>query len=592
MRDEHARSLCFLLIVAAGLLMSVPAYTAQSYIRDVLSGRQVVCKLTRLAVERHVADLKRVQAKDPTFPYYFDAAHAKRVIDFKQQLRHTKGEWADPRKHDTRIHLEPWQQFIDWVLFGWRRADGYRRFSKAYIEVARKNGKTTNAAATALYCFAVDRPKEAGPEVYCVATKRDQARISWDEAQRQIDRDPFLKAKVRTYKQTSTLVIPGTASRMRPLGQDSDTEDGLNPHFALVDEYHAHPDNSMLEVMASGMGARKQPMTYIITTAGFDKNCACYQEERELAVQILEHTIEPVPESYFAVIYTLDPEDDWTVEANWVKANPNLGVSVNFEYLRERVDLALETPAKANQIKTKNFNIWTQSVTRWILDERWMACKAPVDESALEGLTCYGGLDLSASVDITAYTLCFAPDDDGPYQLLWRFFMPEDNIIERERSDKVPYTYWADQGLIYLTPGNVVDYDFIEQEIDKDLKRFKIAEFAYDPWKAHEIVNHLTEARVTMVPIHQRFTGMAQGTDIFEKYVLGGRIAHGGNPVARWMLSCTEVKSDRQGNIMPMKPERDKSGKRIDGIVSAIMAVDRAARHEESVYESRGIRSV
>jgi phage terminase large subunit-like protein len=224
------------------LVIAMPEYTAEQYIDEVMSGQQVVCKWTRLAVERHLRDLERVGTRE--FPYYFDEAHAKRVIDFKQELRHTKGEWANPRKHDTRIRLEPWQQFKDWVLFGWLREGGYRRFTKAYITVGRKNGKTVDAAATANYCFTMDRPQEIGAEVYCIATKKDQAKIAWEEAERQLQKQKFLKDLTHTYKQNSTIVIPGTAARMKPLGKDSDTEDGLNPHFVLVDEYHAHPPGS------------------------------------------------------------------------------------------------------------------------------------------------------------------------------------------------------------------------------------------------------------------------------------------------------------------------------------------------------------
>jgi len=189
------------------LVVAMSTYTACQYIEDVLSDRQVVGKYTRLAVERHVRDLKRAESNDPEFPYYFDEAQAIRVIDFKQQLRHTKGDWANPRKHDTRIRLEPWQQFKDWVLFGWRRPGGYRRFTKAYIEVGRKNGKTTDGAATANYCFLMDSPREMGPEIYCVATKRDQAKVAWEEAERQIHKQPFLQGLTKTYKQGSTIIV-------------------------------------------------------------------------------------------------------------------------------------------------------------------------------------------------------------------------------------------------------------------------------------------------------------------------------------------------------------------------------------------------
>ena len=588
--NHDRRFFAFILLFLTVISMST-VFSAKRYMQDVLSGRQVSCRWVKLSVQRHLDDLERAKSGDAEFPYYFDEHQAKRVIEFKQELRHTQGEWANPRIHDTRLRLEPWQQFIDWVLFGWRRTDnGCRRFTKAYIEVARKNGKTTIAAATANYCFLLDSPREVGPEVYCIATKRDQAKKAWGEAERQLSRHPFLRNKIRTYRQSSTIVIPGTSALMRPLGRDSDTEDALNPHFVLVDEYHAHKDNSMLEVMESGMGARRQPLAYIITTAGFDKTSACFQEEHTLAESVLERSMEPVAEHFFCIIFSLDEGDDWTDRNVWIKANPNLGISVSWEHLEDRVLSALQSPAKQNGVKTKNLNIWTQAETRWIKDEDWQACDAAVDPEALIGRKCWAGLDLSASQDITAYVLCFPPEDDEePYQFLYRFFMPEENILERTRSDRVPYSYWVDEELIIATPGNVIDYDFIEQQILADGKKYLIQEIAYDPWKAQEIANHL-QTTFTMVMIYQRYSNMAEPTDIFEKKVLGKRIAHGGNPIMRWMVSCTEVKSDRQSNIMPMKPRRGTYGKRIDGVVASIMALGRAAliTEQESVYESRG----
>ena len=560
---------------------------------DVQSGKQVACKWVKLAVKRHLDDLERV-GKDLEFPYYFDEKQAKRAIDFKQQLQHTQGEWANPRLHDTHLRLEPWQQFIDWVVFGWRRPGGFRRFTRVYESVARKNGKTVMGAADANYCFFVDSPKEMGPEVYFVATKREQAKKAWDEADRQYQKIPALKKVARTYKQSFTIVKPGTAALMRTLGKDSKTEDALNPHFVLVDEYHAHPDNSLLEVMESGMGAREQPLIYIITTAGFNKQSACYQEEHLRAEKILERSLDPVPEHFFCIMYTLDEEDDWTDPKVWIKANPNLGVSVRWENIDQRVKDALSTPQKQNKIKTKNLNIWTEAETRWILDEKWKACSFPVDEQALAGRQCYVGLDLSTIQDITADVLCFPPiEKDEKYKLVPRFFIPQENVVDRERKDKVPYSYWIEHGLIIPTPGDVIDYDFIELQLLSDGEKFSILEMAYDPFKAVEIVNHL-EGDFTMVPMRQQYSGMAAPSDIFEQKVLGQELAHNGNPVLTWMMACTEVKSDRQGNVMPMKPKRDRSGKRIDGITASIMALYRAVLHteNESVYKTRGILRV
>jgi phage terminase large subunit-like protein len=555
------------------------AYTAESYINDVLNDRIPVCRYVRLAVERHVGDLERVGSAE--FPYHFDEHQAQRVIDFKQQLRHTQGPWANPRLYDTRIRLEPWQQFIDWTVFGWRRENDMRRFTRVYIEVARKNGKTTNAAATANYCYFADRPHEEGPEVYAVATARDQAKKAWDEAHRQVDRHPVLRKLVKTYRSSNTITMPGTAAIFRPLSRDSKSLDGLNAHFILIDEYHAHETDAMLQVLVDSTVARPQPLTYIITTAGFNLNGPCFAE-RERVITTLERAVkrsedDPIDENTFGIIYTLDDGDDWTDESVWVKANPNLGVSAFPDRLREQVKIALESPHKQNDVKTKHFNVWTQAETRWITDEKWMRTAFTVRPPDFAHRPAFVGLDLSASIDLSSYVLVIPPKEElEKFTLIPRFFIPGDNIIDRERRDKVPYTYWVEQGLIHATPGDVIDYDFIEQMLLEDAEVFDIQEIAYDPWKAQEIVNHFTEAGFTMVPIYQRYSGMAAASDTFEKMVLAQQIAHGANPVLRWNMSCTEVKSDRQGNIMPMKPQRDKSGKRIDGIVASIMGLYRA----------------
>ncbi|OPL13137.1 MAG: hypothetical protein AVO39_10975 [delta proteobacterium MLS_D] len=571
------------------IIMAQTAYTAEWYMDQVLTEKEVVGKYVRLAVERHVNDLER--AKTDEFPYRFNREKAIRKIRFTQELRHTKGEWAARRQ---KLSLEPWQQFIDWVVYGWERKDnGLRRFTKVYEEEARKNGKTTRGAAAANYALTVDG--EAGAEVYFIATKKDQAKIAWSEAERQIQKHPFLRTKTKTYKMNSTVVIPGTATLMRPLGQDSDTEDGLNPHFVLVDEYHAHPTNELINVMESGMGARQQPMTYIITTAGFDKNKPCFQEERQLVVDILERNINPVPETIFGIIFSLDDDDDWTNENVWVKANPNLGVSVSWDYLRKQVNEALLSPAKQNNVMTKHFNVWTQATSRWIGSEAWAACSGKVFEEKLAGRPCYAAMDLSTNIDLTAWVLCFPPlPGEKEFQFVYRFFIPNDNILEKQRKDKVPYLHWKNRGYVIATDGNVIDYDYIEAQIKSDAEKFKIREVAYDPWNATEIVNHLSQ-QVEMVPFRQGFASMSAPSKDFEKRILSGEIAHSDNPVMTWMISCTEVKTDPAGNIKPVKPDRGKTGKRIDGVIASIMALDRAVHNEAggiSIYESQGVRAI
>jgi len=576
-----------------------------SYAEQVLLGEIVACKLVKLAAQRHLNDLLRQNT--PDFPYHFDAVRADHAIAFIEQLRHVEGPAASTMGgRDNRIKLELWEKFFVGQLFGWLREDGTRRFRHSYLEVARKNAKTTLAAGIANKIFWADRPEDPGCQIYYGATKQEQAALAWRIARLQIERHPVLKSKAKTYESKQYIVkttmdargrsVSDWSSRMRPLGQDSKTEDGLNPSAAIIDEYHAHQTSEILDVLESGMMARLQPLTLILTTAGSNFDGPCYQVERPLAVGILERTLQPIPEDCFALIYTLDEDDDFANPAVWIKANPNLGVSVYPSQLETRVSIALAAPAKARDVKTKNFNIWSQSFSRWITDDKWMACADPVDEEALAGRHCTLGLDLSTNTDLTAIGAAFKPESpDEKWKGFWRFFMPMENLLKRERQDKVPYTEWARMGLLIPTDGDSVDFDYIEQEIRNLGNKYLIDEIAYDPFKAGEVVAHLG-TEFTMVSTAQRYNPMSIYSDIWERTILKGEFSHGNNPIARWMMSCTEVKADRQGNIMPMKPRRETSGKRIDGIVAMIMAMGRATVAGQtdgpSIYETRGIISL
>jgi phage terminase large subunit-like protein len=582
-------------LALAGLLGIVAMdYAAETYIRDIQDGRIAACKWVKLAVARHISDLRRAGTEG--FPYRFEPEYARRCIDFIQQLEHTKGDFANRAlRRDTRIRLEPWEQFLVWEIEGWRRADGRRRFTRAYIEVARKNGKTTFGAALANFHFFADRPREEGPEIYFAATKQEQASLAWNEAERQIRRNRILAPLARTYASKQRIVIPGTAAMMRPLGRDSGTEDGLNPSFALVDEYHAHPDAGLVDVLESGMGARSQPLLLIITTAGTNYAGPCYEEHERLQ-KMLEGSLPPV-DHFFGIIYTLDEGDDWKDPRSWGKANPNLGVSVREDHLKERIALAANNPTKVRDAQTKNLNIWRHSAMGWISAEQWKQCAVPVfDETELAGRSCYGGMDLSSTQDITAIALTFPPRDAGePYKNLYRFYIPEELTAEKEFVDKVPYQAWIDQGLVFATPGNVIDYDYIEADILELAGLYQIEEFCYDPYHAQEIVNHMTDAGINMVPIRQGYSMMAPLCGAYEQKTLSRQMAHNGNPVMNWMISCVELKSDRQGNVMPMKPRRGSSGKRIDGVVANIMSLGRAALQLSaggSVYDERGVLEV
>ena len=589
-------------------------YSYEEYINKVINKELPVCQAAFLAVKRHLDDIEK--SKNNDYPFYFDEDEAKRPITFIQSLVHTKGEWAN-----HNIILESWEQFIIASIFGWRRKENkLRRYKKAYVQVSRKNGKTTFASGIGNYCFFCDSPAEAGVEIYYIATKKDQAKIAWSESERQIRKAKALNKEAITYKQTSTITKKkDTASKSKPLGQDSNTEDGLNPHLVIVDEYHAHPDNELLNVLESGMGARRQPLTFIITTAGFDKTSVCFSEY-EYAKQILQGSLNN--DEYFCIIYEPDNiKDIWIFMSEYkeklnnnqntqeqeelinniiFQANPNINISVKDSYLKSRLFEGLDKPVQRTDILTKNLNVWTQASEVWISSDRWLKSylHQNININELKGKRACIGLDLATTRDIAAYVLCFDTIDNDPYILLPRFFMPKENIRQRSKEDRVPYELWASQGLITLTNGDIIDFDIIESSILQDAKDFEIIEIAYDPWKAIEIITHLENEGFKMQQVRQSFAvgGLSEGTSLFEKTIDERKLLHGNNPVLNWMISCCEVKTDGRDNYLPVKPDRRRSYKRIDGVVASIMALHRVIKNHfedtKSIYESEGVFSL
>lgn len=542
---------------------------AHAYIVSASKGKSV-CKHVQNACLRHLADLKRSRGKD--YPFVFKPEAAIDAIEFCEMMRHTQGTWATPR-----LVLEPWQRALVWQLFGWRRkSDGRRRFTTAYIEIARKNGKSLFISCIGLYVWLCEG--EPGAQGFTIATKREQAKITWNSIAGQVSAHKNLKEKLDVWK-TSITVKNKPEMFFKPLGRDSKTEDGLNPYVLICDEYHAHPTDELLNVMQSGMTARVQPLTLIITTAGHNLYSPCYKE-RERAVSIASGALDN--DGYLSLIYTLDAGDDWTNPDVWIKANPNLGVSVNREALAARVKEALENPSKTNDVKTKNMNCWVEVSSRWIEQKKWDECAQTYRWDDMQGRRCVAAIDLSAVRDITAVAYCFLPTDDDPlFRFCWRYWLPAENIVERERRDKVPYSHWAEQGLISIASSGSVNYDDVFDAITQDAGDVDIAEIAYDPYHATPLVERLKE-HFDCVPVRQAPLTMGPLTVEFERALLGREIAHDGNPVSRWMFACMEVKYDRQNNPSPMKPERDKSSARIDGIVAAIMAYGRGKLGEHS----------
>lgn len=546
-------------------------------------------KLQRLGRERFLKDLIRAKT-DPDLK--FDIKKAERVVKFIQMLPYTKGA-----KAGQKIQLQEWQTYdIIYPIFGFykKNDDGewVRRYNKAYNEVARKNGKSELAATIGLYLAFADG--EMGAEVYTVATKKDQAKIVWKASEFMKKNSPLKKHVKTAY---STMIMESTNSIYAPLGADSETLDGLNVHGAIIDEFHAHKNSGLYDVIDSATGARKNPLIFIITTAGVNKNSPCFIE-RGYAIKILEGIIED--DNYFVFIATIDDEDiekeNYFTEEVWRKANPNLGVSLYLDDFKKLARAAKEVPTKLNNFLTKRLNVWTDSVERWISTDKWNASfRYVINEEELKGKVCFGGLDLSSTTDITALVWLFKQEngDDEWIDVLCRFWIPQENMRERVRRDKVPYDVWIKQGWIQTTPGDVIDYDFIEAQIKKDFEKFKVKELAYDKWNATSIINNLmNEGIENLVPFGQGFASMSASTKELEMLVLKRKFNHGNNPVLKWMMSNVAIRQDSAGNI---KIDKAKSSEKVDGMVAAVMALGRMIVNQdegESVYEQRGIRTL
>lgn len=507
---------------------------------------------------------------------------ADRAVLFINELKHTKGVW-----YGKNFTLLPWQEKIIRDIFGTLKPDGSRQYNTAYIEVPKKAGKSELAAAVALYLTCADG--ENGAEVYGCASDRGQASIVFDVATDMVEQCPSLKARIKPILSQKRLVYAPRNSFYQVLSAESYTKHGLNVHGVIFDELHAQPDRKLYDVMLHGSGdARKQPLYFLITTAGTDRNSICW-EVHQKAKDILEGRKKD--DSFYPVIFGLSDGDDWQDEKNWYKANPSLGVTVDISKLRTSFNQARENPAEENLFRQLRLNEWVKQHTRWMPMEKWDFCGGAVDAEALRGRICYAGLDLSSSTDITALVLVFPPKDaDEPFQVLPYFWVPEETLPTRVTRDHVMYDVWQKQGHIKTTEGNVVHYGFIEQFIGELGKKYEIKEIAYDRWGAVQMSQNLDGMGFTVVPFGQGFHDMSSPTKELMKLTLERKIAHGGNPVLRWMLDNVFVKTDPAGNI---KMDKEKSTERIDGAVALVMALDRALRNGgsagRSVYDDRGL---
>ena len=510
----------------------------------------------------------------------YNKALADRAVLFINSLKHTKGVW-----YGKNFELLPWQERIIRDIFGTVKSNGYRQYNTAYIEVPKKMGKSELAAAVALYLTCADG--EMGAEVYGCAADRQQASIVFDVAVQMVEQSPSLKKYIKPVLSQKRLVFPPLNSFYQVLSAESYTKHGLNVHGVIFDELHAQPDRKLFDVMLHGSGdARKQPLFFLITTAGTDRNSICWEVHRK-AEDVLKGRKKD--KTFYPVIYGLGEDEDWTDERNWYKVNPSLGVTVDIDKLKTAFMKAKENPAEENLFRQLRLNQWVKQSVRWMPMDKWDKCAFPVDEEKLKGRVCYGGLDLSSSTDITAFVLVFPPnDEDDKYCVLPYFWIPEETLDLRVRRDHVPYDIWQAKGSVMTTEGNVIHYGFIENFIDSLNTKFNIKEIAFDRWGAVQMTQNLEGMGFTVVPFGQGYKDMSPPTKELMKLVLEQKIAHGGNEPLRWMMDNIYIKTDPAGNI---KPDKEKSTERIDGAVALIMALDRALRNQnaESVYNSRGI---
>nr|WP_028992636.1 terminase TerL endonuclease subunit [Thermoanaerobacter thermocopriae] len=513
----------------------------------------------------------------------YDKEAADAAVTFINCLKHTKGEW-----YGMPFELIDWQEQIVRDIFGILKPNGYRQFNTAYIEIPKKQGKSELAAAIALYLTCGDF--EHGGEVYGCASDRQQASIVFDVAVDMVEQCPALKSRIKPMLSQKRLVYKPLGSFYQVLSAEAYTKHGLNVHGVVFDELHAQPNRDLYDVMLHGSGdARKQPLFFLITTAGTDRNSICWEVHQKAEDILQGRKIDP---TFYPVIYSAADTDDWTSEKVWRKVNPSLGITVDIEKLRVACENAKQNPAEENLFRQLRLNQWVKQSVRWMPMDKWDKCAFPVDAEKLRGRTCYGGLDLSSTTDITAFVLVFPPlDESDKYQILPFFWIPEENIDQRVRRDHVPYDVWERQGFLYTTEGNVVHYGFIETFIEEIGMKYNIKEIAFDRWGAIQMTQNLEALGFTVVPFGQGFKDMSPPTKELMKLTLEERIAHGGNPVLRWMMDNIYVKTDPAGNI---KPDKEKSTERIDGAVALIMALDRALRHDGderngSIYDERGL---
>jgi len=544
-----------------------------NYSEEILNGDIVACEKHKWACQRFLNDLEKENTDD--FPYIFDEERAQRFLDWMGIFKHRKGVLAGQ-------YIEPHiiQKFIFGNIYGWVHRDtDLRRFKKGYWQVARKNAKSQSLGGVGSYEGSAFG--ESAAEVYCAATKKDQAKIVWDEIDGMIKGNADLRDRFNVAYGTITHLK--SESVIKPLSkEDSKTGDGYSPQCGIIDEYHAHPTSEMYDIIDSGMGARPQPLMMIITTAGFNLNNPCYRVEYKYVSQIIDPNNPIENDEYFVMINELDKDDDIKDESVWPKANPIICSYENgINYLRSQLKIALDVPEKMRNFLTKNMNIWVDAKDDGYMQmNKWKNLKVKPFE--LKPYPVWVGMDLSTTTDLTSLGMVFKVDDK--YVIKQHSFMPEDKLYERINSDNVPFDLWEQQGHLTTTPGSVIDYSFVESYLmNMRDEGYDIQEINYDKWNATHFVQQLEQEGFTMVEIPQMLRHLSGPTKGFRESVYGKNIIHFDDPLLTWAIGNAVQKQDAQENIML---DKSKSTERIDPIAAVINAFSRAMNNETNDLSS------
>lgn len=549
----------------------------KKYAEDVVSGCIVASRLTQLACARSL-EMFNVAG---SMGWRFDDAAANRVCRFIELLPHIKGRWKS-----KSLSLEPWQCWVLTTVFGWLTRDGMRVIRTVYIEVPRKNAKSTLSAGVALYMLSADG--EDGAEVYSAATTRDQAKITWDVARDMVLRTEGLRSRFGVTALAHSVNVPHTSSKFQSLSAEGGTLDGLNVHCGIIDELHAHKYRDVYDVLETATGSRRQPLLWAITTAGSNQVGICY-EQRSYVTKILSG--DATDWTYFGAIYTIDDGDDWTSEESWKKANPNYGVSVLPDDMTRLCVKAQQMPAAQANFLTKRLNVWVGADTAWLDMSKYDACADPsLDHIDFSGIEACIGVDLASKTDF-ASTVTAAFDKAGNICLFDRHYLPSATV---ESTDHAPYQSWADAGLVTETVGPITDIGQIEDDLVEASKHFSVKEIAYDPFQATQMAVRLSNEGLPMVEFRQTVLNFSEAMKEIQSRILTGSLRHNGNPVLRWMFSNVVASLDKKDNIYPRKERHEN---KIDGVVASIMAVARLMHHADtikkvSIYETHGLREI